>query len=239
MLPVGCLCCRRSRSAPRCSRPDERGGGAFALQDVILSVAGWVAIHWLSIYHPGDRIEILGVKGDIIDINVLQTTIMEIGGWVNADLYNGRIVRLGNNYIFKGPVINYTADFPFLWDEIVLPIKFTSDHDQARSLMLQIADEIVGDYARESEERWADVVRKYLDRAHSQGRLQRQLHALQAALHRRLPPAPLNRRPLDRSHHRGAPGLMGCRRAGLGDHPAGRLSAHRRATPPVELRRRP
>ena len=137
-------------------------GVAFALQDVILSIAGWIAIHWLSIYRSGDRIEMTGVRGDVIDINLLQTTVMEIGGWVEADLYNGRIVRIGNNHIFKNPVLNYTADFPFLWDEIVIPIKFTSDHEQARSLMLRIADEVVGDYARESKERWADVVLKYL-----------------------------------------------------------------------------
>ena len=41
----------------------------------------------------------------------------KMGQWVNGDLYNGRIVRVANSFIFKEPVFNYSADFPFLWDE--------------------------------------------------------------------------------------------------------------------------
>ena len=52
---------------------------------------------------------------------------METGQWINGDSYNGRIVRVANSFVFKEPVFSYSADFPFLWDEIMAPIKYASD----------------------------------------------------------------------------------------------------------------
>ena len=57
-------------------------GFAFALQEVIVSVAGWIAVSVGSFYRVGDRVQLGGIKGDVIDIGVLRTTIMEIGEWV-------------------------------------------------------------------------------------------------------------------------------------------------------------
>lgn len=79
-------------------------GVAFALQEVIASVAGWIAQSFGRLYDVGDRIQLGGIKGDVIDIGVLRTTLMECGGWVNGDQYNGRVVRVANSFIFKEPV---------------------------------------------------------------------------------------------------------------------------------------
>ena len=136
-------------------------GIAFALQEVIASIAGWVAISLGSFYHIGDRVQLGGIKGDVIDIGVLRTTLMEIGDWINGDLYNGRIVRVANSFVFKSPVINYSADFPFLWDEIRFPVKYGSDWKFARDLLHEVVQEVMGDYAVQSKEAWKRVVRKY------------------------------------------------------------------------------
>ncbi|MCJ7758393.1 MAG: mechanosensitive ion channel family protein, partial [Gillisia sp.] len=98
-------------------------GIAITLQELILSFAGSVFIFFIKVYKPGDRIEINGIKGDVIDIDSLYTTMMEIGQWVSSDNYSGRIVKLSNAFVFKGPVYNYSQDFPFIWDEITLPIR--------------------------------------------------------------------------------------------------------------------
>ena len=97
-------------------------GIAFALQEVIASFAGWLAIMFGGFYKTGDRVQLGGIKGDVMDIGVLRTTIMETGQWVDGDLYNGRIVLIANSFVFKEPVFNYSGDFPFLWDEIKIPI---------------------------------------------------------------------------------------------------------------------
>jgi len=136
-------------------------GIAFALQEVIAAVAGWVAISFGKFYSTGDRVELGGIKGDVIDIGVLRTTLMEIGQWVHGDQYNGRIVRVANSFVFKEPVFNYSADFPFLWDEIRLPVRYGSDWKLAREMLNRIADEVCGAYARESQESWKAAVRKY------------------------------------------------------------------------------
>ncbi|MEZ4413956.1 MAG: mechanosensitive ion channel [Gemmatimonadales bacterium] len=136
-------------------------GIAFALQEVIASIAGWLALTFSNFYHPGDRVELGGIKGDVIDIGVLRTTLMETGQWVDGDLYNGRIVRVANSFVFKAPVFNYSGDFPFLWDEIRIPIRFGSDRAEARTIIQQVADRVVGEYAKTSAAAWKGMVKKY------------------------------------------------------------------------------
>ncbi|MEQ1761467.1 MAG: mechanosensitive ion channel domain-containing protein, partial [Vicinamibacterales bacterium] len=122
-------------------------GIAFALQEVIASVAGWVAISLGNFYSPGDRVQLGGIKGDVIDVSILRTTLMEVGEWVAGDLYSGRIVRIANSFVFKEPVFNYSGDFPFLWDEITLPIRYGSDWALARNTLQGIVDEVLTTYA--------------------------------------------------------------------------------------------
>jgi len=142
-------------------------GVAFALQEVIASAAGWVAISFGGFYKVGDRVQLGGIKGDVIDIGILRTTIMQIGEWVNADQYNGRIVRVANSFVFKEPVFNYSAEFPFLWDEITVPIKYGSDYRLARALIERVAEEIVGDYVQPAEQAWVPITRRFLIEAAS------------------------------------------------------------------------
>lgn len=136
-------------------------GIAFALQEVIASIAGWVAISSGGFYGTGDRVQLGGIKGDVIDIGVLRTTVMELGQWVNGDLYNGRIVKIANSFVFKEPVFNYSADFPFLWDEITLPVRYGSDWKAAKAMLEGVGREVCDDYARASKEAWRVAVVKY------------------------------------------------------------------------------
>lgn len=136
-------------------------GIAFALQEVIASIAGWVAVSFGNFYSVGDRVQLGGIIGDVIDIGVLRTTIMETGQWVKADQYNGRIVRVANSFVFKEPVFNYSGDFPFLWDEITVPVKFGSDYKLAREILQKIADDSLGDIVPEAKKTWRAMVNKY------------------------------------------------------------------------------
>lgn len=92
------------------------------------------------------RVQLGGIKGDVIDVSILRTTIMEMGEWVKGDQYNGRIVRIANSFVFKEPVYNYSADFPFVWDDIDVPIKYGSDHNLAWKIISTTANETVGEY---------------------------------------------------------------------------------------------
>jgi small-conductance mechanosensitive channel len=112
-------------------------GIAFASQEVIGSFAGYLNIVSSSIYRIGDRVRIGNVVGDVMDISILRTTVMEIGEWVKADQYTGRIVTIANRAVFADPVYNYTQHWGYLWDEITLPVTYTSDWRRATEIMLE------------------------------------------------------------------------------------------------------
>jgi len=136
-------------------------GITITLQELILSIAGSFYIFFVKVYKPGDRIEINGIKGDVIDIDSIYTSMMEIGEWVSSDNYSGRIVKLSNSFVFKGPIYNYSQDFPFVWDEFNLPIRYGSDVELAKSIVVKIAGELLSDYVSQSLSKWKEVVKKY------------------------------------------------------------------------------
>ncbi|MBU2928630.1 mechanosensitive ion channel family protein [Winogradskyella psychrotolerans] len=136
-------------------------GLAFTLQELILSIAGSIYIFLVKVYKPGDRIEINGIKGDVIDVDSIYTTMMEIGQWVSSDNYSGRIVKLSNAFVFKGPIYNYSQDFPFIWDEFNLPIRYDSDIELAKSIIITIASETLSEYTTNSKTQWEAVVNKF------------------------------------------------------------------------------
>lgn len=136
-------------------------GIAFALQEVIASIAGYLAIHLANFYRVGDRVQLGGIKGDVIDISVLRTTIMEMGDWVQGDLYNGKMVRVANSFVFKEPVYNYSGDFPFVWDEMTIPVKTNSDHTLMREILQQILTDEVGGYVQKVEHAWEKMTNQY------------------------------------------------------------------------------
>lgn len=136
-------------------------GIAFALQEVIASFAGWLAIMFGGFYKTGDRVQLGGIKGDVMDIGVLRTTIMETGQWVDGDLYNGRIVLITNSFVFKEPVFNYSGDFPFLWDEIKVPIQYGSNYEKAKQIIENVGINVAGDLTQQSREKWNDLQSKF------------------------------------------------------------------------------
>ncbi len=125
-------------------------GLAFALQQVVTSIAGYFVILRGSTFNVGDRISMGGVRGDVIRLGFIQTTIMEMGQppsvqgadpamWVRSRQFTGRIVTVTNSKIFAEPVYNYTRDFPFIWEEIALPITYQADRDRAEQILLAAA----------------------------------------------------------------------------------------------------
>ena len=126
-------------------------GLAFALQKVITSFAGYFVILRGKTFNVGDRITMGGVRGDVIALNFIQTVIMEMGEppsvqgadpgmWVQSRQYSGRIVTVTNSKIFEDPVYNYTRNFPFLWEEMQIPITYEADADLVEQILLDAAN---------------------------------------------------------------------------------------------------
>lgn len=115
-------------------------GLAIALRDPLLCIAGWLFVLVRRPYTLGDRIEVDGTIGDVIDIRMFQTYMLEVGGWLEGEQATGRIVMLPNSVFFISPVANYTRGFDFIWDEMVVRLSFESDWRAAKKLLQNIAD---------------------------------------------------------------------------------------------------
>lgn len=126
-------------------------GVAFALQRVITAVAGYFVILRGKTFNVGDRIVMGGARGDVIRLSFMQTHIMEMGQppqvnpgtdpsmWVHSRQFTGRIVTVTNDKVFDEPVYNYTRDFPYIWDEIRLPVRYQDDRHKAEAILLDAA----------------------------------------------------------------------------------------------------
>jgi small-conductance mechanosensitive channel len=125
-------------------------GVAFALQQVITSLAGYLVILRGNTFTVGDRISMGGVRGDVMRLGFIQTTIMEMGQppsvqgadpamWVRSRQFTGRIVTVSNSQIFSEPVYNYSRDFPFIWEEMVIPITYQADRAYVERTMIEAA----------------------------------------------------------------------------------------------------
>ena len=136
-------------------------GVAVALQDVLASFAGAFSIGFSKLYAVGDRVQIGDTRGDVIDIGLLRTTLMETGSWVSGDLYNGRIVLIPNSVVLKGSVFNYSQGFRFIWDEIRVLFTNTSDCQFARETLLRVAKEAIGEYLVEAQTSWKAISDNY------------------------------------------------------------------------------
>ncbi len=116
----------------------------WVLQKPILNIVGWMIIIYRRPYVIGDRIEIDGRKGYVVDVGMFHTTLREFGEWMEGDTFTGRLINLPNSSVFETPILNYTKDTPFIWDEVKISITYESDHDIAKHIILESALEVVG-----------------------------------------------------------------------------------------------
>ena len=145
-------------------------GIAFALQRVITAVAGYFVILRGKTFNVGDRILMGGVRGDVIGLSFMQTRIMEMGqspreetdkkSWVRSRQFTGRIVTVTNDKVFDEPVYNYTHEFPYIWDEVSVPVRYANDYAAAEKCILDAA----AAHALSSERLGKEEVKRLEDR---------------------------------------------------------------------------
>lgn len=120
-------------------------GIAIALQDLIVALAGWMFIVWRRPFVVGDRIEIDGQMGDVIDIRLFSFSMLEIGRRINAEQSTGRIIHIPNGKIFSEVLTNMHQGFPFIWNEIPVMVTFESDWEKAKAILVNIINDLAPD----------------------------------------------------------------------------------------------
>jgi len=137
-------------------------GLAIALQDPIVNLVAWVFILIKRPFEIGDRIEMEGMAGDVIDIRFFQFTINEINNWVDADQSTGRIIHIPNGRIFKAAQANYSVGFKFIWNEIPVLITFESNWKSAKLLLNDIIQKHGEKDIQPAKQQLTEASKKYL-----------------------------------------------------------------------------
>jgi small-conductance mechanosensitive channel len=136
-------------------------GIVVALQDVVASFGGWFAIGTSKLYTVGDRVQIGDTIGDVIDISMLRTTVLEVGNWMSKDLHSGRVAQIPNYLVLKGAVFNFTQGVRFVWDEIRVSLTAQSDHSLARTMLIETVRDTVADDIEEARHTWKHITDDY------------------------------------------------------------------------------
>lgn len=136
-------------------------GVAIALQDVFKNFVGGVTLFVAGPFGVGDRVEIDEIHGDVIDIGLMYTRLMEIRGWVDGDQATGRIVTVPNGAILGSAVRNYTVDNSFIWEDIMVPVTYDSDWRAARDRISEIAAEVTEEQGERAQEEIEHIRQRY------------------------------------------------------------------------------
>jgi small-conductance mechanosensitive channel len=137
-------------------------GIAIALSDLLINIAAFLFIIIKKPFVVGDRIEINGQKGDVIDQRLFQFTVMEIGNWVENDQSTGRMIHIPNQMVFNHSLFNYNSGFKFIWHEVHVLLTFESDYKKAKDIFLEIATKYALKHTSSLEKELKEASKKYL-----------------------------------------------------------------------------
>ncbi len=128
-------------------------GLAIALQQPITSLLGWLVVISKRSYVVGDRILVKSIKGDVVEITPFYTVLRQVGFEPDGDDPTGIKITLPNNIILSEPILNYSADFPHIWDRLTVAVTYESDVELAKELITKAAKDVLGDRMKQAVEK--------------------------------------------------------------------------------------
>ena len=135
---------------------------SWALQTPIESFTGWLLNAFRGYYRVGDRIAVGDVFGDVYRIDVLTTTVWEAGGAgkpVAAAQSTGALITFPNWEVLRSNVVNYSRDFPYVWDELTVNVASESDLGYCAEVMEETARRVLGAEMEEGTRRYDELLR--------------------------------------------------------------------------------
>lgn len=136
---------------------------SWALQTPIESFTGWLLNSFRTYYRVGDRIEVGEVFGDVYRIDILTTTVWEAGGpgkAVAGAQATGAMVTFPNWEILRSNIINYSREFPYVWDEVTVAVSDESDLPYTVRVLQRVAADVVGKCMGEPAEEYRRLLQR-------------------------------------------------------------------------------
>lgn len=134
----------------------------ISLKEVTLSIVAWFIIRSSHGFEVGDRIEVDGVKGDVIDITLLKFSLIEVNKERSIDQSTNRIVSFPNNFVILYKIFIVSQKMDYVWDEIHFYISIDSDIDRVELLLQEILKKAYFAEVDEIERQLREVSKRYL-----------------------------------------------------------------------------
>jgi small-conductance mechanosensitive channel len=135
-------------------------GFTVAMQDFILAFFGWFILMGKNGIRVGDWVEINGVGGEVVDIGLFRTAMLETGNWTDSGHPTGRRVTFINNFAITGHYFNFSTTGQWMWDEISVSVPASDDTYALIELIHKAVLKETEADARLAEEEWKRATRK-------------------------------------------------------------------------------
>ena len=136
-------------------------GITVAMKDFIVAFFGWFVLMGKNGLRVGDWVEINGVAGEVIEINLLRTVLLETGNWTTTGHPTGRKVAFVNSYAIEGHFFNFTTSGQWLWDEVQMMVPAEQDPYALIDAIQQTVTKATEDNAKAAEKEWQNATSRY------------------------------------------------------------------------------
>ena len=134
-------------------------GLTVALKDFIVGFIGWLVLMGKNGMRLGDWVEINGVSGEVVDLGMFHTVLLETGNWTEAGHPTGRRVTFANSFAIQGHYFNFSTSGQWLWDEVLVLVPYERDPHLIADAILKEVLEATGDTSHEAEREWQRAAR--------------------------------------------------------------------------------
>ena len=136
-------------------------GLTVAMKDFIVGFFGWFVLMGRNGIRVGDWVEINGVAGEVIEVGLLKTILLETGNWTDAGHPTGRRVSFVNSFAIEGHFFNFTTSGQWMWDELVLTIPSDQDPYAMIDALQKVVEKETAESGIKAEEEWAQTTTRY------------------------------------------------------------------------------
>lgn len=115
-------------------------GIAIAVRDIIMNFFAGIYLRTVKPFNLEDRIEINGMRGDVVKMSALSFEMLELGERVNGEQSTGRIIHIPNSQLFTYSLKNYNTAFKYIWNEITVRVGLDADIDETKRVLYEIIE---------------------------------------------------------------------------------------------------
>jgi small-conductance mechanosensitive channel len=129
-------------------------GLTVALKDFIVAFIGWLVLMGRNGVRLGDWVEIRGVSGEVVELGMFHTVLLETGNWTDSGHPTGRRVTFTNSFAIEAHYFNFSTSGQWLWDELIVLVPFDKDPNLIADAINKEVVAATAESASQAEQEW-------------------------------------------------------------------------------------